>query len=52
MQSSKLEEDLFEKFSKFGKLDSVVVKKSYNNKYSFAFIEYREGEDASQAVNE
>lgn len=39
-------------FAKFGKLDSVVVKRSYNNKYCFAFIEYKEGEDASQAVTE
>ena len=47
-----LETDLFDRFSKFGKLDSVVVKKSYNNKYSFAFIEFREGEDATSAVQE
>ena len=33
-------------------MDSVVAKKSYNNEYSFAFIEYKDGEDASQAVNE
>lgn len=39
-------------FAKYGKLDSVVVKRSYNNKYCFAFIEYKEGEDASQAVVE
>jgi hypothetical protein len=39
-------------FSKYGKLDSVVVKRSYNNKYSFAFIEFREGENAAQAVQE
>lgn len=30
----------------------MVVKKSYNNKYSFAFIEFREGEDATAAVQE
>jgi len=39
-------------FARYGKLDSVVVKKSFNNEYSFAFIEYKEGEDASEAVHE
>jgi RNA recognition motif-containing protein len=43
---------LQEKFARFGKLDSVVVKKSFNNEYSFAFIEYQEGEDATEAVKE
>jgi RNA recognition motif-containing protein len=47
-----MEQELEEKFSRFGKLESVVVKKSYNNEYSFAFIEFKEGEDASNAVNE
>jgi len=43
---------LEDKFAKFGRLDSVVVKKSFNNQYSFAFIEYKEGEDAAAAVGE
>jgi hypothetical protein len=30
----------------------VVVKKSFKNEYSFAFVEYQEGEDASEAVKE
>jgi RNA recognition motif-containing protein len=47
-----LEKELFNMFAKFGKLDSVVVKRSFNNKYCFAFVEYHEGEDASQAVVE
>lgn len=51
-QTQRLEEDLTEKFNKYGKLESVVVKRSYNNKYSFAFIEFREGEDATKAVEE
>ena len=50
--AGKMEQELEERFSKFGKLDSVVVKKSYNNEYSFAFIEFKEGEDASNAVQE
>jgi hypothetical protein len=29
-----------------------VVKKSYNNEYSFAFIEFKEGDDATVAVKE
>lgn len=48
----KMEQELLDKFGKYGKLDSVVVKKSYNNEYSFAFIEFKEGEDASRAVIE
>jgi hypothetical protein len=40
---AKIEQELWDKFSKYGKLDSVVVKKSYNSEYSFAFIEYKEG---------
>jgi len=47
-----MEQELMDKFGKYGKLDSVVVKKSYNNEYSFAFIEFKEGEDASRAVIE
>lgn len=47
-----MEQELEEKFGYFGKLDSVVVKKSYNSEYCFAFIEFKEGEDASTAVGE
>ena len=50
--AAKMEQELEERFQKYGKLDSVVVKKSYNNEYSFAFIEFKEGEDASTAVQE
>lgn len=52
MAPDKMEQELMDKFGKYGKLDSVVVKKSYNNEYSFAFIEFKEGEDASRAVIE
>lgn len=45
-----LEAELWEKFARFGNLDSVVAKKSFNNEYCYAFIEYKEGEDASEAV--
>lgn len=37
-------------FSKYGELLSVVAKKSYDNEYSYGFIEYKEGVDATVAV--
>lgn len=38
MEPAQLESQLFTMFAKYGKLESVVVKRSYNNRYSFAFI--------------
>ena len=45
-----VEEELRKNFSHYGELESVVTKRSFNGAYCFAFIEYKEGEDATIPV--
>ncbi len=37
-------------FSKYGEIAACSVRRSHNNDYSYAFIDYKEGEDASEAL--
>lgn len=37
-------------FDRYGKIDNLVVKKSRNNEYCFAFVEYKPGADAEEAI--
>jgi hypothetical protein len=39
-------------FSKFGEITTLVVKRSHNNEYCFAFVDYKEGDDATEAMKE
>ena len=37
-------------FSKYGTLDTLVVKKSRNQEYCFGFVEYQPGTEGEEAV--
>lgn len=38
-------------FSEYGKVDRVCAKNSRDRSYSFAFVDYLQGTDTSEAVN-
>ena len=40
-----------ELFKEYGKIDKLAVKKSRNNEYCFAFIEYEKDSNVEEAVN-
>jgi RNA recognition motif-containing protein len=37
-------------FGQYGEVTSCVVKKSFNSEYSYAFIDFKEGDDATLAM--
>ena len=45
-----LEAELREIFSKYGEIETVMPKRSFNQTYCYAFIDFKEGEDATLAV--
>ena len=47
-----MEDDLRQKFEKFGEIESLVVKRSYNGEYSFSFIEFKDGADLEEALEQ
>lgn len=45
-----MESELRNLFGKYGDVDAVVAKRSFNQTYCYAFIDFKDGEDATVAV--
>ena len=45
-----LEDELRTLFEKYGTIETLTVKRSRNADYHFAFMEYKQGEDAAEAI--